>query len=454
MTDYVALFDTILPTKDMPDAIFSLSENAINNLLRAHRTLDHQMYHRKEELKDTTTKNTFFSMDVVVGGELTTNPKAAEPLVIKLYNTKNEVTSATMDNALVYQYPSRHEARAAGINPSPNVVIGATNINFYLEWPNSGPGGGVWKEHIKNVAFTMEAYLDIEETDGSDSSDDTEKVLTQLKIIPISLFVGQSDLDRIHQQLSDRLDGDQQAIGTGRVSDLIVSLFSFAATKIGPNLVQEIPLPVAQISGYDVYPSFMKIHSEVVTIGATLGPNEQSKRMIEQAYTFRVQYQLLLEQDVAIAGGWDKVMFTDDSLHSFYALPDRLRHKGVSKLVFRKDKETEAMLAKSEAFALSAKEGVTRQLKHKLASHNIDISIKGTESSIVKKGMAVAINEYFLDSIVSQMGNIDNSDQTKTIKVLDSVKGNLGYRLYVGTPDIDITNSGVAGSVDIDTWQD
>lgn len=453
MPDYASLYDSILPGRDLPDAIFSLSEDAINDLLRAHRQFDDSLYRRSEEFKDAGSNKKFFSLDVVVGGERKTRPKDAEPLVIKLYDTPQHVSAATDGSALVYRYPSRRDGRSAIVNPSPNVVVGASKINFYLEWPRSGPGGGVWREHIRDVAFTMEAHLDIEDVDASASHDGNERTQTQLKIVPISLFVGQSDLERVQTQLTRRLTQERDAPIAGKVSDLIVTLFAFAATKIGPDLAQTIPLPLAEVSGHDVYPSFMRIQSEVVTIGATLAANEDSRSFSRQVLAAQETYQMLLQRDVEAAGGWDKVLFTEDSLDSFYELPENLRHRGVRKLRRRTSDQIAETLIRSETYAKEFGAAIKSKISERLSSADArKSSTKRLSATRIRQGMAVAINEHFFDSIVADMGNIDKSDQTPTVKVLNTVKGNLGYRVYIGTPDIAVSKRGISGAVDVDAW--
>ncbi|MGJ3257723.1 MAG: hypothetical protein ACFE0K_15525 [Alcanivorax sp.] len=447
MPDFAAIFDKILPTSDMPDAVFSISQDSINNLLSAHRLHDAGLYYRKEELRNTISKQPFFSMEVLVGAKKDTPIRKAKPLVLKLYDSKQDVTQALSGNRLVYTYAAKSEARAIGINLDPNVVIGASDINFYLEWPNSS--GGAWKEHIKDVAFTLEAYLDIEQIDGSAEGDAAEVAQAALKIVPISLFVGQEDFARVYQAIEEKmLDDGGNALTAGRVSDLIVSLFAFAATKIGPDLIQTIHLPMAQVSGHDVYPSFMKIKDATVSIGAHLRPSEEK---LNELATIKGQidhYQWLLEQDVAAAGGWDKLLYTDESLIAYHDTPAHLRHAATKKLEMRSEADIEFFLRASNAFS--------KQLIADIESRN-ELRIAGTpvkqslSVSKVKDGLAVAINEYFFDQVVADFGNANDADRTKTLRVLDSIKGYLNYRYSVGIPDIKVSNK-ISGSVATDAW--
>lgn len=451
MADFKTVWDSVLPKSDMPEAVFSLSEDAINGFLAAHRVYDHALYKRTETLTDASTGKVYFEVEIIVGGKKNTQPKNAKPLLIELFDSESSLASATLNKTLVYNYPGANSFRVSSVNHSPNALLTAQDINFYMKWPSST--GGSWETHVKGVNFEMEAFIELEEIDASEERSETEKPQTVLTIVPVALRVSQQSVVQIRKEVAKALALQNDEVCETKINDLVVSLFSFAATQVGPKLARSITLPVAEVGGFDAYPSFLSIKSKVITIGASLKPSAYTGSIVSQLSDQATNYERLLQQDVANAGGWEKVLFTEASLAQYSKVPDHEKLEKSSVLKLRPSAAIDKDLAKSQAYALEMK--AEFQEIQATALSKIAASKPGAyklAQSKVKAGMGVAISEYFLDTLVSRYGNISKSGETGTIN-LGLVKGKLGYRLEVGTPDIAISAAkGVTATVATDAW--
>src|ERR1700733_2407563 len=217
MTNYVSTWNSILTEPDLPDVIGSVSEDALNDYLTAHRKIDSRFYDRSDSLKDPVSGKDFFDYEIIVGGDRAAQKNGtATPVHISLLDTSKSYTPPkSKKHDFVYEYadtgapvpakPKPPGLRGSAPPPQPNVVIDATNVNFYLSWPSS-TSGTPWDEHITGVDFRLEARLSFAEEPVAGSSP-----VGSLQIIPISLSVNASGIQALERASARRLGGSRSA---------------------------------------------------------------------------------------------------------------------------------------------------------------------------------------------------------------------------------------------------
>ncbi len=439
MPNYKSIWNKVVSQTDLPDVITSVSEASINDLLVAHRKYDSELYRRVEELKDETTGKVFFSLDLIVGGDRKAhNQGKALPLKMLLPMNYTKLAKQASAYEMVYSYRFHQ-----GKPPEPNALLDAPNVNFYFAWPSS-TGGTPWMHHVPGVNFRLEAHLrlmDEEVEEGKPRS---------LEIVPVRLRISKASSVRLKKSIKHALQKTTPTVTSDKVTDLFLALIGYGASTIGPGLAEAIELPAIKLERWELYPNLFAIQDRTVTLGASLDATKSSKQLRDKTGSFLENYWAAVDADIQSAGGIEPLVLTKSSLNKVRASA-KTTGALATKLAFQSDQAILRNFKTANAYLNEAKAQNARLLSSRLgpATRAVTSKAKGT----VPDGMAAAVNEYLLDKIVAQYGNILKEGYTNEIKILDLIRGRVGYRLSVGVPDIDITPAkGLTGSVPVDAW--
>jgi hypothetical protein len=408
MTNFRAMWDKVLPKDDLPDLVATLSLAAMNEFLRVHRnkTGDRDLYRREEKLTDTGGQ-VFFEAEVILGGDRSDHSnKKAKPLVIELFDTPAAAQKTVDEKEYVYAYTySTSSVALRNTPPAVNAIITASDVHFYFKWPST-TSGPAWDSHLGGVTFKMEAHLHQVEL-----TDDAGAVRQAIEIKPVRLRISKTSMDAIVDKL--KAGGANQ-----KEEDLFFALLSYMASTIGPNLAEVISFPVLAVSEHELHPMLFAVSGDGVTLGAKLHVSKYAAALAAQVQAFETQFWAEVENDLFDA-----------------ARNGPLNEKSV------------VNFARSDACAAAYRSSLkTTQEKRTIKAVGAPVAFSNPNSQ-----MAVALNEYLLDMIVSKFGNISRGGSTGTVTLV-VVRGRLGYELQVGAIDIVVTGSGITGSTPVNAW--
>jgi hypothetical protein len=456
MPDYASIWNSILTEPDLADVIASVSEDALNDYLAAHRKLDSNYYDKFDSLKDPATGASFFDYEIIVGGDKSAQQNGtAAPLQISLFDTYGKAPRHTAQrHQIVYEYPP--DNALTPVKPAPpkggqkaspikaNIALTATNVNFYLSWPSS-TGGTPWAEQVSGVNFELLARLTFTQEDVTNSTP-----TLALEIVPISLTINTTGLASLRRAVERRPQERAGAVAASdEIRDLVIALISYFATTVGPSLVKSIPLPVLHIDKFDLLPRWLAIARKTLTVGASLDPQEAVNDAQEEIREFTRRYSACVQEDIAVAGGVENLVLTVRSRRMIAAAKRAgLPVRGPLEFLTRREimgnfKSTSRFLREH---ADHCKARVANQLRQQIPSGR-----RGRAA--VSQGIAAAVDQFLLQTIVSQFGNTVRQAYTDWLSIFHVIRGRLGYRVAIGSPSIDINKQGdLTGSVPIDAF--
>lgn len=440
MTDFAQLWNRQIPADIKASVIAGITEAAVNNYFAGHRKYDKHRYLVSREFKAGGV--TQFALTVIVGGDQAAhNADAARPLTVKFPAAGPAPVPA--DFEAVHEYPAYHgtysEDQLAA--SAPNIVVSARDVALYTSWKNTV--GGTWKHEMKGISFDLEAKLDLVEDDDRFS----------LRIVPVKLHVSQNSLAEIRQGIIDTLSeggaSTLPAAADPKISDLFMAIIQLVASTVGPNLAQNIQIPVMETGKFKAYPTAFALSEGVATMAAHLDVSAQAREASEQLMAIETGFMTALSADIRAAGGLERLVFSDKVL----AAADKLEEPARVEFLLRQDLLGEAEIsANMTRVNTYADRELTRLRMDVEDLHPSEPAAPGASLPLAADGLAVAINQDTLTRLVSDIGGTYKSGFTDRVTLV-AIRGRLGYELRLGTPEVDITPADqLAGSVDVDVF--
>ncbi len=440
MTDFAKLWNSQIPADAKASVIAGITEAAVNNYLAGHRLYDKHRYLVSREFKAAGV--TQFALTVIVGGDQAAHTNnAARPLTVRFPAAGPAPEQAGFE--AVYQYPAYHgtysEDQLAAL--APNIVVSARDVALYTSWKNTA--GGTWSHEMKGISFDLEAKLDLVEDDDRFS----------LRMVPVKLHVSQTSLAEIRQGIIDIVSEEgARALPAGvdpKISDLFMAIIQLAASTVGPNLAQNIQIPVMETGKFKAYPTAFALSDGVATMAAHLDVSAHVREASEQLMALETGFMTALSADVRAAGGLERLVYSAKVL----AAADKLEEPARVEFLLRQE-----ILGEDEILANMTR--LNRYAERELTRLRTDLEdLRPVEPTAPRArlaagadGLAVAINQDTLTRLVSDIGGTYKSGFTDR-ETLVAIRGRLGYELRLGTPEVDITPANqLKGSVDVDVF--
>ena len=396
------------------DVIASMKEATINEFLKSHFKYDNKHYTLPvERTFDANGRPRTFWLTVTVEEPVVIGfPPFQQNKVSTLFDTMTPAKWTELEEPpVVYRVPQESDF-------VPNIRVGCPKISLLLEWERLD-GSGKWDLKIDAIEAIAEGFLEvIPKQEGS-----------AIKIHPTKVFFDKADKN-FSTTITKALRGADPALVAStdeKFRDLVVILLNVAATQITPNFIREIPIPTATIREKNVTLSYLNLENDILTIGATLDATSL-RDDAQRLYSRTLQhFNVILEEDLEEAGGMEAFFDSNQKL-----LPEDE--------VDKKLPRTTALITKLELLnSVSSSKPQT-----------IDATLLGTK---VPEGIAIGINEYFIDTLANAALPDPTSECTDWDKFW-GVRGRACWWSRITNADTSIsdTSSGfqLAGSVAID----
>lgn len=396
------------------DVITSMKEVTINEFLKSHFNYDNKHYTLPiERTFDANGKPRTFWLTVTI----------EDPVVIGFPPFQQNKVSALFDTMTSPKWteleepPVVHRVPQAS-DPVPNIRIGCPKLSLLIEWEKLD-GSGKWDLKIEEIEAIAMGFLEvIPKMEGS-----------AIKIHPTKVFFDKADTKFLTTITKALKDANPALIASmdEKFRDLIVILLNVVATQATPNFIREIPIPTATIKDKNITLSYLNLENDMLTIGATLDAS-YLRNDSQMLYNRTLQhFNVIIEEDIEEAGGMEAFFDSNQKLLS-------------EEKVDMKLPRTTALIKRLESLnSVSTSKPET-----------IDEALLGTK---VPEGMAIGINEYFLDTLASA-SLPDPTSECTDWKKFWGVKGRACWWSRITNADTTITDTAggfkLAGSVVID----
>ena len=413
---YKEHWNTLLskPGTQAIDVIASMKEVTVNEFLKSHFKYDNKHYTLPvERTFDANGKPLTFRLTVTI----------EEPLVIGFPPFQQNKVSALFDTMTSAKWteleepPVVHRVPQAS-DPVPNIHIGCPKLSLLLEWEKLD-GSGKWDLKIEKIEAIAEGFLEvIPKPEGS-----------AIKIHPTKVFFDKADTN-FSTKITKALEAADPALIAStdeKLRDLIVILLNVAATQAIPNFIREIPIPTATIKDKNITLSYLNLENNMLTFGATLDASSL-RNDSQMLYNRTLQhFNVIIGEDIAEAGGMEAFFDSNQKL---------LSEKEVDKKLPR----TTALIKRLESLnSVSTSKPET-----------IEKALLGTK---VPEGLAIGINEYFLDTLAN-VSLPDPTSECTDWKAFWGVRGRVCWWSRITNADITITDTAggfqLAGGVAVD----
>lgn len=421
------------------DFLASVTEQAVNEYLSCHFENDHGLY-------KVVIEQPFEIEDL--SGKLVATVEAKAPLVVdfkpftstnhlsvrlsglnKLYRAKNGwhplAERATRLSPIQRLHPPRISQRVR--EDEPDVRVTCQQLYVKLEWPKLDNPQEMWSWEAEYVILA-EGIVGLKEIDG------TSYLQIQPTRIKLSLpteaktnfptkfgKLKRKDLleGRIGRLPRPANDDDQ------KFRELVVIVANMLTAQYAPTLVQNIKIPVLQISDKQVYPVFLDVSDHMATVGVSL---DRAGLAQQVSYDFdeQVQYCMrLLRDDIEAAGGLEGLAYSDPE-----------------KRVVRSRAEIQKQFVRTNVFIAD--------MKKQLAKRPTPKALRRGNVTSAQEGMGAAINSYFIKSLLELAMPSPVSECTGWANVANLLRGRVCYGISISDPVADISGTSITGGAHIE----
>ncbi|MDY6918633.1 MAG: hypothetical protein SV765_00295 [Pseudomonadota bacterium] len=390
--------------KQSIDVISSVTEDGVNFLLARSHEIDATLP-TKERKYSQTFERTFDTFDDPRKFKMTLT--IVKPLKFKLPpftsgHLSSGFESSSGWNEYQHSASSGAEIKATSIADDTNLVeMSAPEVTVKLEWDKlDGTGTHTWEIPPFEVLGLIE--LELHKDEGY-----------YIKLVPkmIKLNIERGTVrDLAIESASSATVEDSDC--EEKFVDLFIIAANIAAYEQTPKLVMSIDLPALTITDRPVLPAAFEISDNIMSLGFGLDRtalSSQNKEVFDQQ---NAQLKMALESDIAASGGLQSI--------------SRLNAE-----------EQDGAFPNTDEFILKQQ----HYLKAFEEEDSEKLDLTGVQLT-QQDSFAVAINEYFLDTIARSAAPEPKYDCSKEERVLDAIKGNVCNWTTINNPDINIKKVG------------
>lgn len=220
-----------------------------------------------------------------------------------------------------------------------------------------------------------------------------------------------------------------------KFNDLLVICLNIAAYEFGPSLIRAVEIPGFNVAGLPIYPAYLNLSSDLITIGAAVDQPRAEQQIQKMAVPMISTYLALLEEDLASIPDPASLFVHDGP-------PDDqgLNEEQVESILAQNLTRSRAYVAKIQQ---QSEQAFMRAITPVEKPRNAKLVMK------VPEGIGVALDEYFVDTLLPRFFN-KREEGVREGDVLNAVKGGIRWWLRIGNADADFQNNDIVGSADID----
>lgn len=432
MANFQSFWDKHFKASTPASAFAGISEDGINDYLSGHRKHDKERYLVSRSFE--ADGKTLFEATIVVGGSKKDhNGNRCKPLSLSLPKGK-KAAKLSSGQSLVYNYPAKHGdgmyAYDQVANPVPNIVIRAPDVHLYMAWPNSA--GGSWRHDIGGINFELEAKLDL-------SVDDNRYSLT---FTPVRLHVSRTSITEI----SRALRGAGKAATPAKIDDLVMSIVSLAASALGPDLAQNIAVPIFEWNKFEAFPTAMAVDDGLASVAVKLDVKKAQKEFEARLTSVQTGYLEAFAADMENLGSVEALLWDEKTVMAAQRQSKMAPLDWLSTQPTRSEVEIRKALPLSEQFMAHQ----LRMIEHRNMAPTKTQAAHPDKGFTAKDSLAIAVSEATLQALVSDIGGTKRSGRTDHIS-LKMIRGRLGYDSKIGVPKITVGGT-LGGSIDVDLF--
>ncbi len=415
------------------DLIASVSEDAINEYLIKHHTHDKKEY--------TATLEYFFDTDNP-SRKFTLKAQAKAPVEVDLPPFNRSKKRSAIDRLFSraggwnevgpdVRGPNLHVPEAGSADP--NLRVYASEIQFSLSWPKLSDPSKDWEWKPGPISAVAEAFIELKHEQTPEGELRHFLVLqpTRMKFEKAAAFQFAAEL-RSHLAALPPEEQAALAATNEQFNDLLLIALNIVGTRFAPQLVREIQIPPPVVSEKTLFPAYLSLGSDVVTVGFSLDRALLLAHHKESIDSFITDYEQALTEDIEKAGGLQQLLLTQRPRAG--ATPEDLK--------FRSQADVEKLLVRSEAFVARA------------CADSAEISEAITaptpSTPAVPDGVGAAFDELLPLELVRGVLPEPKSKCSDWTKILDLVRGRTCSWTRLGNPTIAFSGTTAAGAVDVD----
>lgn len=427
------------------DFLASVSEEAINEYLKNHFQFDNGLYRVVVEQP--------FDIETL-SGSLVATIEARSPLAIdfkpftssRALSVRKPYIGKMFGSDQNWHHLSAKNHRFGAVRKlqpprislhdqedEPDVRVTCEMLHVKLEWPKLSFPDETWTWEA-DFMILAEANVGLKEIEGVSY---LELQPTRIRLSLPTDATGTLPTDYGKIKRSDLLKGEIPAGAILRpanvvteedekFAELVVIVANMLTSEYAPTLVQNVKIPVLQISDKQVYPVFLDVSDNLATVGLSLDKAQLAEDVSYQFDTLNAQFMSFMQQDIDNAGGLDAILYSD-----------------VRKKSLRPEKQVREQFPLTQRFIADLEKQNAVQPKAKKMG---DKALVGEPAA---EGMGGGINGYFIQSLLELVmpAPVNDCASSHLAKLL---KGEVCWGISVGDPVASISGTSITGGVSVD----
>ena len=430
------------------DFLASVSEEAINEYLANHFINDKGLYRvvveqpfELDELSGSLVATVEAQAQLIVDFKPFNgkhNLSIRNPYIGKLYDRKENWHHLTKKKSRFGAVPriqppriSRYESEEEA-----DVRITCEDLHVSLEWPKLSVPGEKWTWEA-DFMILAEANIGLVDIEGA-SYLELQPVRIKLSLpsgaktnLPTQFGkVSRKELIQIPLPLDPKARPAWAVTNEDeKFAELVVIVANILTAQYAPTLVQNVKIPVLEISDKQVYPVFLDVSDSMVSVGVSLDRAQLAEVVTYEYENMTAQFMSFLEQDINNAGGIEGLLYS-----------------GTQKRSLRSAKQIREGFSLSNRFIEELKVRANHVKTAKKGG--VGQAQRGVVNANVAEGMGAAINGYFIQSLLEVVMPSPVSDCAGS-SIAKLLKGEVCYGISVSDPVVAISDTSLTGGVNI-----
>ncbi|WP_338548957.1 hypothetical protein [Roseovarius phycicola] len=413
------------------DAIFSITEAALNNFFDKHHEYDKSLYTYKAERTFTYNGN---------NRKFTLLMRVEEPFNCDLlpFTDHSKERDAIWDGES--GWVDLEEARELDTQLFTNsdddsIRVLAKRVSLKLTWPDlKGGKPHEFSFQVKIAATGQASLIEVPKEQNTGSNENFYALSVRLTKIKFEQEMRLKIANAL-EQMAVKDIALKEAAGDQKFIDLFIILINIVAARFAPKVVANVKLPTFEIGSEAAIPRMLDVSNDILSFGAGVNREALMEDARSEIATGLSTYYQALDEDIEAAGGVGELLYSNYSVD-----------KNIEELVPRPDKELSKMLTKSSGFITK----LETSLLEKELSDAVADDREATEVKQVASGVGVGVNEYLLDVAIDSSMPPDEAQKCTKWLSAGVVRGRACYWTRFANPNIDIDGTDVKGDIDID----
>jgi hypothetical protein len=425
------------PSASGADAVFSITEDAINSYLRAHFSNDSDKYKYELTQKFQTADGSVRTFTIVI--------QAHDPLVVTLPPFDRSGGHPAVELPAKPRHPALHAPEEGSQDPNIKVSIG--HLALSIQWDKLD-GTGQWTWTPSDISAEAECYVSLIAR-ATSPTDDEATTAHYLSLTAISMGFSKTDRYQLSAQFQafiNKLDQDDKKLvlseAVDKFDDLLVIALNIVATKACPQMVQNIEIPSPILLNQHVVPAALQLSDKQIAVAFAL-----DRAALVSENTAHIANELgglerAIDADLADWGG----------IAGLAIKPRQPGTRSLRDLELYSTNDIISRMSHTGAFIKDIRHRQVARLEH-LARLSSRLALDA-RLEVINAGVGIAIDEAILTSLAQDALPQPTNQCSDWLTILDAVRGRACYWARIFDASVSISGTTVSGSVGINAGGD